>query len=120
MLTLDKKVYRQGAVLKGRIAFECTQEPTYSRSVYDRHPRTITIKGVFKTILGWPKQQGWNSVEAIRRHERTGRPLEGNGLLSKLEVALGRSVLRGTPGPAAATTAPTGQEWCPRIQNLRE
>ncbi|MEW6350343.1 MAG: hypothetical protein AB1646_14845 [Thermodesulfobacteriota bacterium] len=49
-LTLDKKVYRKGDVIKGRIDFECLDElinPKYP----NRPPRTITLKGVFKTVV---------------------------------------------------------------------
>jgi REP-associated tyrosine transposase len=45
-------------------------------------------------------------AEALRRHERTGRPLGGDDFLSRLELALGRSVHRGKPGPKASATAP--------------
>ncbi len=38
-------------------------------------------------------------AEAIRRHERTGRPLGNDDFLSKLERALDRSVRPGKPGP---------------------
>ncbi|MBI5463436.1 MAG: transposase [Ignavibacteriales bacterium] len=37
--------------------------------------------------------------EAIRRHERTGRPLGNDDFLSRLELALERSVRPGKPGP---------------------
>lgn len=30
--TSDEKTYREDDVIKGRIGFECTQEPTYSQS----------------------------------------------------------------------------------------
>ena len=40
-------------------------------------------------------------AEAIRRHERTGRPLGNDDFLSKLERALHRSVRPGKPGPKA-------------------
>ncbi len=40
-------------------------------------------------------------AEAIRRHERTGRPLGNDDFLSKLERALDRSVRPGKPGPKA-------------------
>jgi hypothetical protein len=49
-LTLDKKTYRKGDVIKGRIDFECLDEfinPKYP----GRPPRPITINGVFKTIV---------------------------------------------------------------------
>jgi hypothetical protein len=52
-LTLDKQVYRRGDVIKGKIDFECIQENKHPRLIekYGRNPRTITLKGVFKTIL---------------------------------------------------------------------
>ena len=40
-----------------------------------------------------------NQVEALRRHERTGRPLGEQGFVTKLEEALGRMLHRGKPGP---------------------
>jgi hypothetical protein len=52
-LTLDKKVYHKGDVIKGRIDFECVQENGDPELVekYGRNPYSITLKGVFKTIL---------------------------------------------------------------------
>jgi hypothetical protein len=47
-LTLDKKVYRKGDVIKGRIDFECLDEFT---GYPDRPPRMIVVYGVFKTIV---------------------------------------------------------------------
>jgi hypothetical protein len=49
-LTLNKKAYRKGDVIKGRIDFECLDElinPKYP----GRPPRTIMVYGVFKTIV---------------------------------------------------------------------
>jgi hypothetical protein len=52
-LTLDKKVYRKGDVIKGRIDFECVEEKTNPEYIkqYGRDPSTIKVYGVFKTIL---------------------------------------------------------------------
>lgn len=52
-LTLDKKVYRKGDVVKGRIDFECVQEITDDNLLrhYSRKPTTIKVYGVFKTIV---------------------------------------------------------------------
>lgn len=52
-LTLDKRDYLKGDVIKGEIEFECLQEMTRRELVekYGREPYTVTIKGVFKTIL---------------------------------------------------------------------
>ncbi|MBI5568597.1 MAG: hypothetical protein HY914_01495 [Desulfomonile tiedjei] len=52
-LTLDKKEYRKGDVIKGRIDFECVQEITDPEYV-EEHGRgltTIKVNGVFKTIV---------------------------------------------------------------------
>jgi hypothetical protein len=49
-LILNKRAYRKGDVIKGRIDFECLDElinPKYP----DRRPRIITVNGVFKTIV---------------------------------------------------------------------
>ena len=45
--------------------------------------------------------------EAIRRHERTGRPLGDDDFITELEAALGRSMRRQKPGPKPSTNAPT-------------
>ncbi|MBI5570114.1 MAG: hypothetical protein HY914_09225 [Desulfomonile tiedjei] len=52
-LTLDKKSYRKGDVIKGRIDFECVEEVTDPEEVekYGRLPTTIKVHGVFKTIV---------------------------------------------------------------------
>ncbi len=41
--------------------------------------------------------------EALRRHERTGRPLGDDDFIAKLESALGRSMRRQEPGPKGLT-----------------
>jgi hypothetical protein len=52
-LTLDKKVYRKGDVIKGRIDFECVMEATNPAFIEKKGKWTMTIKvyGVFKTIV---------------------------------------------------------------------
>ncbi len=52
-LTLDKKVYRKGDVIKGKVYFELLQEMTDPQYVekYGSTPKTIKIYGVFKTIV---------------------------------------------------------------------
>jgi hypothetical protein len=54
-LTLDKKEFRKGDIIKGRIDFECVQEMTDTDSEhfrkYGRNPISIEIYGVFKTIV---------------------------------------------------------------------
>jgi hypothetical protein len=49
-LTLDKKAYGQGDVIKGRIDIEVLDELINPESP-DRPPRPITVYGVFKTIV---------------------------------------------------------------------
>jgi hypothetical protein len=49
-LILDKKVYTIGSVIKGKIEFECLQEVTNPK-YGGGFPRSIIIKGVFKTTL---------------------------------------------------------------------
>jgi hypothetical protein len=52
-LILDKKMYRRGDVIKGRIDFECVEEPTNPKYIekYGGHSTNIKVYGVFKTIL---------------------------------------------------------------------
>ncbi len=52
-LALDNKTYRKGDLIKGRIDFECLEKQTDPMVVekYGRRPRTITVDGVFKTIV---------------------------------------------------------------------
>jgi hypothetical protein len=52
-LTLDKKVYRKGDEIKGRVDFECVEEignPKYVEK-WGRNPTSIKVYGVFKTIF---------------------------------------------------------------------
>jgi len=44
--------------------------------------------------------------EALRRHERTGRPLEHDDFITRLESALGRSMRRQKPGPRGSMQDP--------------
>jgi putative transposase len=44
--------------------------------------------------------------EALRRHERTGRPLGSDDFLSRLEVALARRIRRRKPGPKGSSSTP--------------
>lgn len=52
-LTLDKRTYRKGDVIKGRIDFECKERQTNGKhsGEYRRNPSTIRVQGVFKTIV---------------------------------------------------------------------
>jgi hypothetical protein len=53
-LTLDKKVYRKGDIIKGKTDFECVEQPTDPDPVArwpDRYPMTIQVYGVFKTVV---------------------------------------------------------------------
>jgi putative transposase len=42
-------------------------------------------------------------MEAVRYHERTGRPLGGEKFVDKIEKALGRMLHRQKPGPKQRT-----------------
>lgn len=51
---LDKKVYRKGDLIKGRIDFECVEEEMADPEVakkYVEDPATVKVRGVFKTIV---------------------------------------------------------------------
>jgi hypothetical protein len=52
-LTLDKKVYRKGDTIKGRIFFECVEECVNPRPRhrFQESPDVIKIQGVIKTIV---------------------------------------------------------------------
>ena len=50
-LTLDKKAYRSGDVIKGKIDFECLDEQFSKHLERDAHPVTINLYGVFKTVV---------------------------------------------------------------------
>jgi putative transposase len=43
--------------------------------------------------------------DALRRQERTGRPLGDDDFITRLESALGRSMRRQKPGPKGSTNA---------------
>jgi hypothetical protein len=52
-LTLDKKVYRKGDVIKGRIYFACAEghnDPKRAEA-YSKKPSITRITGVFKTVV---------------------------------------------------------------------
>ncbi len=52
-LTLEKKTYRKGDVIKGKIDLECVEEATNHEYIekWGRNPKTIKIRGVFKTTV---------------------------------------------------------------------
>ncbi|MFH0821188.1 MAG: hypothetical protein V2B18_00425 [Pseudomonadota bacterium] len=52
-LTLDRKRYYKGDVIKGRLEFECLQEATHPKYIekWGRHLRTIEVYGVFRSIV---------------------------------------------------------------------
>ncbi|AFM26882.1 hypothetical protein [Desulfomonile tiedjei] len=52
-LTLDKKVYEKGDLIKGRIDFECAEKPTNPKYIwkYGDYLATIKVYGVFRTIV---------------------------------------------------------------------
>lgn len=53
-------------------------------------------------------------IQALRKHERTGRPLGSFGFVRALESLLGRQILRQKPGPKAR---PPDQPHLPGLEN---
>ena len=49
-LILNKKNYKKGDTIKGKIKFECLQEVTNAKSG-ERYPQSISIEGYFKPTL---------------------------------------------------------------------
>jgi putative transposase len=49
------------------------------------------------------------ALAAIRKHERTGRPLGSEPFLTGLEARLGRQLKRSPPGPKPRKTAADGE-----------
>jgi hypothetical protein len=49
-LTLDKRVYQKGDLIKGRIDVEVLNEPINPKYA-NSGPRTITVRGIFETIV---------------------------------------------------------------------
>jgi hypothetical protein len=52
-LTLDSEKYHKGDLIKGKIEFECVEEPTDPEHIEraGRYVKTIKLYGVFKTIV---------------------------------------------------------------------
>lgn len=53
-----------------------------------------------------------HDVEAIRQHERAGRPLGGQAFLKRLEDSLGRALLHGKPDPKPRQPRAQSSETC--------
>jgi putative transposase len=51
----------------------------------------------WQEFLDSKDEQG--EFDLVRRHERTGRPLGGEGFIESLETRLGRNLGRHKPGP---------------------
>jgi putative transposase len=62
----------------------------------------VTVNPMLDRVLDWPGYlaQGTDDTELdmIRRHARTGRPIEDHSFLSELESITGRRLRRGKPG----------------------
>ncbi len=56
----------------------------------------LEMVGDWKNFLGEEKEQ---SLNALRKHERTGRPLGSESFVDRLELKLGRSLKPEKPGP---------------------
>ena len=64
----------------------------------------LTSYFVPMSAMGWDWKQflsstSDNELDAIRKHERTGRPLGGDNFLSLLEEKIGRIKKKQKPGP---------------------
>lgn len=78
----------------------------------------VTVSPMLDRIEDWRAylREGLSTAEhqALRRHERTGRPLGSDEFLSDLEMRLERPLKKGKPGPKpgprAARTAPVAQK----------
>lgn len=57
----------------------------------------VECLGDWRTLLAGGLDDG--EVEALRRHERTGRPFGSDRFVARLERALGRSLAKRKPGP---------------------
>lgn len=65
----------------------------------------VTVNPMLDRVLDWPNYLALGTSEeelgTIRRHARTGRPIEDHSFLSELENITGRRLRRGKPGPKA-------------------
>ncbi len=63
----------------------------------------VTVAPLLELVENWvvflSEATSDTAAEALRRHERTGRPLGDDGFLKKLERNLSRSLRRRKPGP---------------------
>jgi putative transposase len=57
----------------------------------------LEIAGDWNLLLAGAEED--ERMQAIRKHERTGRPLGAEGFVERLESALDRPLKRGKPGP---------------------
>ena len=68
-----------------------------------RDDGVVKVKPLLDRVPDWKAflREGLDSddLEAIRAHERTGRPLGGTKFLARLEKRLGRTLAKAKPGP---------------------
>jgi len=58
--------------------------------------------GDWRALLSLPADE--DEVDALRRHERTGRPLGDDAFVERLEARLGRNLRPRKPGPKPRKT----------------
>ncbi len=68
---------------------------------YRRYTRQVNFREAWRAHLWQGRFSSFpmDQMEALRHHERTGRPLGGEGFVAKLEKGLGRIFHRRKPGP---------------------
>jgi putative transposase len=71
--------------------------------VNGRDDRLVTVRPLLERVGDWPAFLaagiGDVELEAVRRHERTGRPLGSPEFVERLETILGRPLAPQKPGP---------------------
>ncbi len=69
----------------------------------------VTVQPLLEQVSDWQAFLGTGlgakELAAIRTHGRTGRPLGGEGFLTRLEVRLGRRLRKAKPGPKPKAAA---------------
>ena len=63
----------------------------------------VTVNPMLERVSDWPDYLKIRDPEPdfdyIRKHARTGRPIGGDGFISKLEQVTGRRLVKARPGP---------------------
>jgi putative transposase len=71
--------------------------------ILGRNDRLVKVSPLLELVDDWGRfiagQIADRDVSLLRKHERTGRPLGGEGFIDRLERALSRSLRKQKPGP---------------------